>query len=143
MKKVSLLLFFVSSMFMVNCQSTDQKTDKVAVNEQSDQKIEKITASQYMEMKSDKSIVLIDLRSPGEIANGFIEGATFMDFNGGIFDQKVSSLNKDDKYVIYCASGRRSGRALETMKSMGFKNVSDLIGGFSGWAGAGLPVVKK
>ena len=52
--------------------------------------------------------------------------------------KQVLAQNKDREILVYCRSGGRSGRVAETLCAQGFKAVN--IGGFSDWAGAGLPV---
>ena len=42
--------------------------------------------------------------------------------------------------VAYCASGYRSQVAASVLAAAGFADVSDLLGGYGAWEGAGLPV---
>ena len=80
------------------------------------------------------------MRTPGEVSEGYIDGATlFIDYNGSNFDSKISKLDKSKSYIIYCHSGGRSARAFELMASKGFKKLYNLEGGISGWTG----VIKK
>jgi len=44
---------------------------------------------------------------------------------------------------VYCAKGARGQYALTYLKTLGYKNVKNLKGGFSAWAQAGLPIEKK
>ncbi|MBX7241395.1 MAG: rhodanese-like domain-containing protein [Bacteroidia bacterium] len=86
------------------------------------------------EMKSENAVIM-DVRTPGEVAAGYIEGATlFVDFNAPGFEEKVSSLDKSKTYYIYCKSGGRSGNACSLMAAKGFK-VVNLSGGINGWKG--------
>ena len=39
-------------------------------------------------------------------------------------------LDKNKVYLIYCASGSRSGNAHDTMRSQGFHEVYNMLGGF-------------
>ena len=41
--------------------------------------------------------------------------------------------------IVYCASGYRSQVAASVLLDAGFADVSDLLGGFTAWDGAGLP----
>lgn len=89
----------------------------------------------------DHSIIIIDLRTPGEVANGFIEGAINHNYYGPAFDDTLANLDKEKEYLIYCASGGRSGGAFNKMKALEFKMVYNMIGGINAWRSAGYPVV--
>lgn len=84
--------------------------------------------------------LLLDVRTPPEVARGKIAGASVIDWNGPKFEQKVLLLAKDKPVYVYCASGNRSGQAAALMGKLGFKRVVNLAGGVRGWAGAGLPL---
>ncbi len=47
----------------------------------------------------------------------------------------------DEALVLVCRSGRRSERAAETLRALGFHRVASLTGGMLGWNAARLPVV--
>lgn len=95
------------------------------------------------QLKADPSIVLIDVRTPDEMKSGYIAGAINMDYNSSGFQNSIASLDHYKKYFVYCAVGKRSGKAMEMMKSSGFKNVTSLEGGLNGWKEQGLPVEVK
>ena len=144
MRSLALVLFFSSAFLCVNCQSVDQNGTTETTDAGIVQKMDIITPAQYVEMAAaDKELILIDLRTPEEIAQGHITGAKFINFSSSDFKSNLETLNKDSKYVIYCASGRRSHNAQGVMKEMGFTNVSDLQGGLRGWVAAGMPVVNE
>jgi rhodanese-related sulfurtransferase len=82
----------------------------------------------------------LDIRTPEETAEGFIEGATFIDFLGGDFEQEISKLNKKRTYYVYCRSAKRTIPATEKMLEMGFKNVYMLEGGLNNWQEKGKPI---
>ena len=88
--------------------------------------------------------VLVDVREPGEWPDGVATPASLLpmsDFRGarkqwGGFLRN----NKDKELILYCASGMRSGSIAGALKKEGYKVAN--LGGFGGWAGAGLPVRK-
>ncbi len=82
--------------------------------------------------------VLIDVRTPAEVAEGALDGALAIDLQGPDFVAAISELPRDDAYFVYCRSGNRSGQAIEIMRELGF---TDLVngGGFEDLAEAGLP----
>jgi len=77
---------------------------------------------------------LIDVRTPGEVEGGTIEGATNMDFNAQTFESQLNTLNKNQPVFIFCQSGGRSGQSYSIMKKMGFSEVYDLEGGYMEWS---------
>jgi rhodanese-related sulfurtransferase len=48
-------------------------------------------------------------------------------------------LNPDLPVVVNCAGGYRSAIASSLLKSKGFRDVSDLIGGYNAWATGNIP----
>ena len=92
--------------------------------------------------KKDAKVVVLDIRTPEEYKEGHIAGATNIDFKAKDFADNVAKLDKTKTYVVHCQSGGRSTRSLETFKTLGFKSIVHLDGGFSGWEKAKLPVAK-
>ena len=84
------------------------------------------------------SRVVIDVRSPAEVAEGAITGATVLDFNAGEFEAKIGEFDRNAAYLVYCRSGNRSGQAVAIMKDLGFTDVID-AGAFSDLQAAGAP----
>ena len=81
-----------------------------------------------------KKVVVLDVRTPEEVAEGFIPGAINYNFNSPDFKQQLSDLDKSKHYLVYCRSGKRSGKTIEMMKSMGFKRLYELPAGFPAYA---------
>lgn len=90
-----------------------------------------------------KDYTLLDIRTIDEFNAGHIKGAKEIDYyQTQVFLDYLDTLDKSKKYLIYCHTGRRTGLALEIFKQKGFKNVSDLAGGYNAWLAAGLPTEK-
>ena len=53
---------------------------------------------------------------------------------------RLDELDPDAPTVVYCAGGYRSSTAASVLRAAGFADVSDVLGGWSGWLSAGLPV---
>jgi phage shock protein E len=85
-------------------------------------------------------LTVIDVRTPEEFAAGHLDGAVNLDLEGGQFSKLIDQLPKNEAYLVYCHTGRRSALAAETMVKAGFTNVRDM-GGIADWQSAGYPVV--
>ena len=92
---------------------------------------------------TDKSVVLLDVRTPSEFASGHLAGATNIDFESGTFATDILKLDKAKTYAVYCRSGNRSGQATAIMAKDGFKSIINLDGGINNWQSAGNPVVNN
>lgn len=93
-----------------------------------------INTEQLASMIKDKAdIVLLDVRTPGEIADGKIEGAIEIDYHSDNFMNEINKLDKNKHYVIYCRSGGRSGKTAKKMLEAGFEKCTNVAGGYSSW----------
>lgn len=131
MKNTSLaLLTFIAAIILISCNSTTQgqsinyNLDAVAFAE----KINEIPGAP-----------VLDVRTPGEFADGHLKNAVNVDWNGSNFEAGISKFSKEEPVFVYCLSGGRSHSAAEKMRSMGFKNVYELNGGIIKWRAANLP----
>lgn len=91
--------------------------------------------------KNNKFVVL-DVRTPGEFTEGHIKGAVMLDFKAPDFQERLSKLSRKKTYLVHCAAGGRSSKAVSAMEKLGFKDVYHLKDGFSAWTAAGLPVAQ-
>jgi rhodanese-related sulfurtransferase len=91
---------------------------------------------------AEGKVVVIDVRTPQEYAIAHIKDARLIDFNAPDFARKLGELDRNQPYLVHCASGRRSTKSLEVFQQLGFKDVTHLDGGFNAWQAAGQPTVK-
>lgn len=84
-------------------------------------------------MSEQENVLLLDVRTPAEVAQGIIEGAIAIDFFANDFQTQISALDKDTNYFVYCRSGNRSGQACQMMDQLGFKSLVNLEGGILAW----------
>jgi len=82
---------------------------------------------------------LIDVRTPEEVAGGYIDCAKFMDWLGGEFEDLVDPLPRGNTYLIYCRRGNRTQEARDAMVALGFTDVFDLRDGWNSWVDDGYP----
>jgi rhodanese-related sulfurtransferase len=84
-------------------------------------------------IKSDKSAVILDVRTPQEYEQGHIQNSLLIDIYHSSFQKNILELDKTKNYYIYCRSGSRSYHAGNFMLQMGFENVSHLEEGIISW----------
>jgi rhodanese-related sulfurtransferase len=91
---------------------------------------------------NQKDAVVIDIREPGEFAQGHILHARNMPL--GELEARLKELEKYKArpVIISCATGNRSGSAAAILRKHGFTNVVNLNGGIAAWRQAGLPTGK-
>ena len=107
--------------------------------------IEDISVKQAYDLmeknKDNPSFLIIDVRTPGEFASGYIESALNIDYYSQNFREELNELDKGKTYLIYCRSGNRSGKALSMMKELAFREVYNMLGGIVQWKAEDLPTM--
>lgn len=101
-----------------------------------------ISPTEAEEKINTENVLLLDVRTAEEFAEGHIESATNIDFYASNFQELVNKLDKEKTYVVYCRSGGRSGKSVNIMTNMGFADVYNLDGGIINWKGEGKKLVK-
>lgn len=92
--------------------------------------------AQVIKMLSSDSAVLMDVRTPEEVAEGFIPGTSvFIDYKSADFGNQIAALDTARTYIVYCRSGARSSAAVDYMKAHGFHHVYNCEGGILAWKG--------
>ncbi len=144
MKKIlTTSLAFVLVLGMVSCgnSQTQSKTEVSVTSKQSETIAKDIDTDQFQElMDSRKNSIVLDVRTPQEVASGVIGGSVAIDYNGRNFTEEISKLDKNAPILLYCASGNRSGRAMSKMGKMGFTELYSLSGGIGAWSRAGKSI---
>ena len=102
-----------------------------------------LNVKEFAEAIAQEGVAILDVRTPEEFAEGFIEGARNIDFYRDDFEIEINSLDKESSYALYCRSGKRSGQAAQMMQEAGFLSVFNLDGGMIDWANAGMPRVNN
>jgi len=73
---------------------------------------------------------------------GSLQNAINLDYYSETFRNELNQLDKNKTYLIYCRSGSRSGRALDIMTELNFREVYNMLGGIIDWKADGLPTIK-
>src|SRR3982751_1987 len=93
-------------------------------------------------LSNGNGIVLLDVRESDEWDAGHIPGAKHVP--RGYLESRVEGVvgaDRDQRVVIYCASGQRSALAANTLKELlGYENVASMNGGITLWKDRGYEV---
>lgn len=105
----------------------------------SDKNIQTVDATQFEQLVQAGKVQLLDVRTAGEYAEGFIPGAVNIDVNQSDFVEKAEQqLGKDRPVAVYCRSGHRSMMGAQQLVKAHYK-VINLDGGIIAWSAAGKP----
>lgn len=101
-----------------------------------------VTINKLQEVLQNEGVVLLDVRTPKEIAQGKIQiNALEADYFDAEFLEKVTSqLQKDKDVYVYCKSGRRSAKTVIKLRELGYTKTYNIEGGITAWKAAGYKV---
>jgi rhodanese-related sulfurtransferase/rubrerythrin len=78
-------------------------------------------------------VTILDVRQPGEYAQGHIPGARLIPLPQ--LSDRMNEIPKDSTTLVYCAVGGRSRLAAQMLSGKGFSEILNLTGGFKAWNG--------
>lgn len=128
-------LFALTFIVIVSaCSPSDKKEENASANEP-------VVLDPHefkTKLEETSNAVLIDVRTPEEVAEGAIDGAVNIDYQDDGFTQGIDTLDRDKNYFVYCLSGKRSADAIEEMQKAGFRNIYTLKDGYRNWKDQGM-----
>lgn len=128
------------SLLLLGCQAQEQEqansneTSQTNTEQKQQNPFANLNVDQAKQLIDKGDVVVLDVRTDREYQAGHIEGAEHLDFYGQDFASKLEDLPKDKNYVVYCASGNRSGQAVAMMKKMNFEEAHNMLGGIGAWS---------
>ena len=143
MKKYRVLIFAVllGLSFIVSGYTTTTKVmttnDLVA---EANKHITNVPASVAKELLNEGGHIFLDVRTAREYKMGHIPGAIHVD--RGLLEFTINNQvpDKNARIVAYCKVGGRGSLAAYTLIRMGYKNITNIEGGWIAWEKAGYPV---
>ncbi len=87
------------------------------------------------------NLVVIDVRNPAEVELGALPGARTISLPALL--HRMNELDPTAPTVVYCAGGYRSAIASSLLRSHGFTDVSDLLGGYAAWTSQKLGSAER
>ncbi|MCB0113877.1 MAG: rhodanese-like domain-containing protein [Caldilineaceae bacterium] len=94
------------------------------------------------QLRKDRRIQLVDVRSAGEFAQGHIKGAKSAPIQS--LKKTLPNLNLDPArpVIVVCQTAHRSVPGVRLLRQQGF-DAQQLGGGMNAWRAAGFPETKK
>jgi len=91
-------------------------------------------------MKTDKNIVLLDVRTVEEFEQGHIPNAVNIPHKE--LEARLEELSgaTNSQIVIYCRSGRRAEVAKQVLVTAGYSHLDHLSGDFNAWTSSELTI---
>jgi hydroxyacylglutathione hydrolase len=83
---------------------------------------------------------VLDVRTEGEWNGGHIDGAIHI--HGGVLKDRFEEVPRDRPIAVVCGTGYRGSIAASFLKSNGYQDVSNVLGGMTAWKSANLPTVR-
>ena len=82
----------------------------------------------------------LDVREDNEYEKGHARGARHL--GRGVLERDIETIvpNKQADIVLYCGGGYRSALAADSLRQMGYSNVTSMIGGIKAWRDGGYPM---
>jgi rhodanese-related sulfurtransferase len=90
--------------------------------------------------KQQTGAVIVDVREPYELREGYIPGAVHIPLRS--LSPRMKELDPSKEIVVVCRSGNRSITAAQFLQQGGFPQVSSMAGGMIGWTRQRFPVQR-
>lgn len=102
----------------------------------------RVSAETAVRLINRERAVLIDVSDPAQFAAGHAAGSRSVPLAQLEASTPLLPKNKALPLVVVCQTGARAGKAVETLRKLGFENAQALAGGLAAWRAANLPVEK-
>lgn len=91
--------------------------------------VNRITAQQFEKEISEKNATIIDVRKESEYNAEHVDNA----FNKPLayINDWINTLDSNERFYLHCAGGYRSMMAASILQARGYRNFSEIAGGFS------------
>ena len=86
-------------------------------------------------------VILLDLRSPTQFAEGHIEGTRQISINDLPGKLEILIPRRETVTVLHCSGSIQSAMAVMYLRTEGYRNSFNLSGGYSSWVRNNRPVV--
>ena len=141
MKKILILIIAVG--FFTSCQKAETFSSSDEMVEAAKSSLNTVNVDEIKARLDTFAVFnLIDVRETSEHNHGYIPGS--VNISRGTLEFKIANEEfwestgfyypeKTEEFILYCKKGSRSILAAESLKKLGYKNVSIIEGGFKKW----------
>jgi len=130
------LLFVAAFAVAWSCGHSEKKKETTSLD-----------AVAFMQKAKEANTEMLDVRTLEELMAGYVPGSRHLDINSTAFEMAFDFIDRSKTYLVFCASGIRSGRAAEALRAKGFASVFTLEGGLKANPGistvAGQPLPES
>ncbi|WP_419781299.1 rhodanese-like domain-containing protein [Maridesulfovibrio sp.] len=148
MRKIalSLPLYILSVFFLAGIVQAKEPIDIIKANlqkrtEQLKKAVPSMSVQEFKkQLDAGKDYAeIIDVRGPDEFAAGHISGAVNIPRGRAEWVVPETVADPGQKIIVYCRSGSRAAYVVKMLLDVGYKDVTNVQGGFKGWINAGYP----
>jgi rhodanese-related sulfurtransferase len=125
------------SLTIPNAAAADLTAPKTGQEAPAAKRFRNVDVKEWEALRKDPKVVVLDVRTAEEFAEGHMPGAVNLDLRGGKFAETLAGLDKSKTYLVHCAVGGRSAKACGQMDGLKFEKVVNLSGGITAWEAAG------
>jgi rhodanese-related sulfurtransferase len=138
----NVLLFLGSILILMGCNPNSTNTTEKQTGDEPDSFIRNIDSQAFKKLMESGQGLVLDVRTPQEVTQGYIPEASVIDIYDRNFEEKIKALPKDKEIYVYCTSGVRSMQAAKILQKNGFDKVYNLGGGIVDWQRKGFSTVR-
>ena len=124
-----MFLALVFTLTILGCKSESKENAKI------------VTPEEMQSLLQLEDVQLVDVRTPEEHNEGYIENSQNIDYKSPTFDDDIKKLDKTKPVLLYCKTGNRSAKCAKKLIEAGFEQVYELEGGITEWQYKGLHVI--
>ena len=106
------------------------------------QQVREVSTSEALQMM-EQGAIFVDVREVDEVAGIAYPVAGAVNIPQSSLSERHSEVPRSGKVIVACASGYRSGEAVQQLSAQGYDNLYSLKGGIVQWQRDGQPVVRS
>lgn len=129
--KIQLLILNIIAVLFSACTNVDSANAQV---------VKHVSAQEFNHIIDAGNGVILDVRTPQEVATGHLKNASIINYYDSDFEEKLGLIQKDKEVYVYCRSGGRSAKAAKSLVRLGHPKVINLKGGIGAWKAEKLPI---